>query len=402
MMKKKQKQKPTDNCSFFHQIYASTAADYSRSDDERGYKSNNTVIDSPSQVPSASPAPDAHEETQKGVVMELDEKLDKHQQDACSPHDQQNLQDTEMQPSGHEPQTTSICDEKTCPRLRIPKPIDQSNQPLQQKEHESFIPQRPCCSNAYDDFRKDKDIGKTDDKCEADVESNKENVSQFYAKPDSVSTGLNCPSTKEVNAAISSKKEGQYKPSVNQEGTTESVAANNVDSHFTHKERLAKAFQTNAKFSQAQHFKIYSDEDEDDVQIMDYKSAPQSDVTAEQCRIIFECSKVLTKVPHADKHILLCQDAILTWPLLFLNENHEMLKQAGACYLSHFASTMCYAMTALRILSYAPWTEDHMKGHIREIALCAVAKGWTYKTPKISVTGQRVTIAEICVAIATL
>ena len=275
--------------------------------------------------------------------MELDEKLDKHQQNACSLHDQQNFQDTEMQPSGHEPQTASICDEKTCPRLRIPKPIDQSNQPLQQKEHESFVPQRPCCSNAYDDFRKDKDIGKTDDKCEADVESNKENVLQFYAKPDSVSTGLNCPSAKEVNADISSsKKEEQCKPSVYQEGTTESVTANNVDSHFTHKERLAKAFQTNAKFSQAQNFKIYSDEDEDDVQIMDCKSAPQSDVTTEQCRIIFECSKVLTKVPHADKHILLCQDA-----------------------------------------------------------LCAVAKGWTYKTPKISATGQRVTIAEICVAIAT-
>ena len=155
---------PKINCSFFHQVYASTAADYSRGDDERGYKSNNTVIDSPSQVPSASPAPDAHEETQKGVAMELDEKFEKHLQDACSLHDQQNLQDTEMQPNGHEPQTTSICNEKTCPRLHIPKPIDQSNQPLQQKEHESLIHQRPCCSNAYDDLRKDKDIGKTDDK----------------------------------------------------------------------------------------------------------------------------------------------------------------------------------------------------------------------------------------------
>ena len=333
--------------------------------------------------------------------MDLDEKLEKRQQDACSPHDQQNLQDTEMQPGVQEPQTTSICDEKTRQRLHIPEPIDQSNQLLQQKEHESLAHQRPCCSNAYDDFRKSKDIGKTDDKCKADVESNKENVPQLYSKSDSQSTGLNCPSTKEVNAAISSQKEGQYKPSVNQDVTTESVATSNVDSHFTHKERLAKAFQTNAKFSQAQHFQIHSDEDEDDVQIMDYKSAPQSDFTAEHCRIILECSKVLTKVPHADKHILLCQDAIQTWPLLFLNENHEMLKQAGACYLSHFATTMCYAMTALRILSYAPWTEDHMKGHIREIALCAVAKGWTYKTPKISVTGQRVTIAEICVAIAT-
>ena len=225
---------------------------------------------------------------------------------------------------------------------------------MQQKEHESLAHQRPCCSNDSDAFRKSKDIGKTDDKCKANVESNKENVPQFYSKSDSQSTGLNCPSTKEANAAISSKKEGQCKPSVNQDVTTESVATSNVDSHFTHKERLAKAFQTNAKFSQAQHFQIHSDEDEDDVQIMDYKSAPQSDLTAEHCKIILECSKVLTKVPHADKYILLCQDAIQTWPLLFLNENHEMLKQAGACYLSHFAATMCYAMTALRILSYAP------------------------------------------------
>ena len=87
--------------------------------------------------------------------------------------------------------------------------------------------------------------------------------------------------------------------------------------------------------------------------------APQSDFTAEHCKIILECSKVLIKVPHADKYVLQCQDAIKTSPLLFLNENHEMLKQAGACYLSHFAATMCYAMTALRILIRAMDRRSH-------------------------------------------
>ena len=393
--------KPAANCSFFQQVYTSTAADDPKGDDEGEYRSNNTVIDSPSQVPDAFPSPNIDEEPQKEMAMDLDEKLEKHQQDARPPHDQQNLPDAEMHPGGHEPQTPFICDEKTHQSLHFPEPLNQSNQRLQQKEHKSLAHQRPCCSNDSDDSHKGKNIGKADDKCKDDVGSNKENVPLFNSKSDSQSTGLNCPSTKETTAAISSKKEGQGKPSVNQDVATVSVATSNVDSLFTHKERLAKAFQKNAKYSQVQHFQIHSDNDEDDVQIMDYKSAPQSDFTAERCKIILECSKILTKVPHADKYILLCQDAIQTWPLLFLNENHEMLKQAGACYLSHFAATMCYAMTALRILSYAPWTEDHMKGHIREIALCAVAKGWTYKTPKISVTGQRVTMAEICVAIAT-
>ena len=350
-----------------------------------------------------------NEESQKEMAVDLDEKLEKHQQDACRKHDQLNFQDTDMHPSGHEQQTPFICDEETHQKLQIPDLHDQQKKQLQQnlqdtqkpqvsqtKEHKSLTHQRPCCSNDSDVCHKSKGISKEADRSKAHVGSNKENVPLTTSKSNPQTDGLNHIITNESNGGSSNKKEEQCKPPVNQDVVKTSVATSNVDSLFTHKDRLAKAFQTNAKFSQAQHFQIHSDDDDgDDVQIMDYKSAPQSNLTAEHCKIILECSKVLTKVPHADKSILLCQEAIQTWPLLFLNENHEMLKQAGACYLAHFAATMCYAMTALRILSYAPWTEDHMKGHIREIALCAVAKGWTYKTPKISVTGQRVTIAEI-------
>ena len=210
-----------------------------------------------------------------------------------------------------------------------------------------------------------------------------QNSDEYYMSWNPQTDGLNHTITNESNSGSSNKKEGQCKPPVNQDVVKALVATSNVDSLFTHKDRLAKVFQTNAKFSQAQHFQIHSDDDDgDDVQIMDYKSAPQSNLTTEHCKIILECSKVLTKVPHADKFILLCQEAIQTWPLLFLNENHEMLKQAGACYLAHFAATMCYAMTALRILSYAPWTEDHMKGHIREIALVPLPRVGRIKHPK--------------------
>ena len=412
--------KSTTNGSFFHQVYASAMAESHRDDVEGEYRSNNTVIDSPSQVLSAFPTPNCNEENQKEMVVDLDEKLELHQRDTCPSQEQQNLRDTEMHLSGHEQQTSPNCDEKTHRKLQIPEVLDQqeklqqppqvSQQPQisQQKEHKSPTHQPPFCSDDSKVFHSGKDVREEADRNKAHVGSNKENVPMTNSKPDPQTNGLNRTMANESQSASreekekEKEKEGQCKLTANQESAKVSVATSNVDGHFTHKERLAKAFQTNAKFSQAQHFQIHSDDDDgDDVQITDYKSAPQSDLTAEHCKIILECSKVLTKVPHADKYILLCQEAIQTWPLLFLNENHEMLKQAGACYLSHFAATMCYAMTALRILSYAPWTEEHMKGHIRELALCAVAKGWTYKTPKISVTGQRVTIAEICVAIAT-
>ena len=387
--------KSTTNCSFFHQVYASATDESHRGDVEGEYRSNNTVMDSPSQVPSAFSPPKVNEENQKEMAIDLDEKSEKHQPDTCPPHDKQNLQDTEMHLSGHEQQTSSICNEKTHQKLQFPKLLDQQKQlqqPLQeteqpqlsqQKEHKSPTHQRHCWSDDSNAFHQSKDITEEADRRKADVGSNKENDPLITSKSDPQPNVLNRTMTNESNSAISKKKEGQGKLSVNQEFAKVSVATSNVDSHFTHKERLAKAFQTNAKFSQAQHFQIHSDDDDgDDVQIMDYKSAPQSDLTDEHCKIILECSKVLTKVPHADKYILLCQEAIQTWPLLFLNENHEMLKQAGACYLSYFAATMCYAMTALRILSYAPWTEEHMKGHIREIALCAVAKGGRIKHQK--------------------
>ena len=62
---------------------------------------------------------------------------------------------------------------------------------------------------------------------------------------------------------------------------------------------------------------------------------------------------------------------------------------------------MCYAVTALRILSFAPWTDKHFLGHIREIALCAIAKGWTHRNPNTMVSKNRVTTADICVAISS-
>ena len=62
---------------------------------------------------------------------------------------------------------------------------------------------------------------------------------------------------------------------------------------------------------------------------------------------------------------------------------------------------MCYAITALRILTFAPWTDAHMKGHLREVALCAIAKGWTHATQNVTVGGKRVTIAEVSIAISS-
>ena len=166
--------------------------------------------------------------------------------------------------------------------------------------------------------------------------------------------------------------------------------------------RLEDLFAQNANFAPAQHVHIHSDSDNDnDVSIVGIKQCDKHSKKKSAKLNTIECENVLVCFRQAKEKTDECLKIVEAWPSLFDNREQQLFAKRAACYLLTFASTMCYAVTALRILSFAPWTDKHFFGHIREIALCAIAKGWTHRNPNTLVSKNRVTTADICVAISS-
>ena len=166
--------------------------------------------------------------------------------------------------------------------------------------------------------------------------------------------------------------------------------------------KLEDLFAQNANFAPAQHVHIHSDSDDDnDVSIVGIK---QCDKFSKKKNVKFntiKCENVLARFKQAKEKTDECLKIVKAWPSLFDTGEQQLFAKRAACYLLTFANTMCYAVTALRILSFAPWSDKHFFGHIREIALCAIAKGWTHRNPNALVSKNRVTTADICVAISS-
>ena len=99
--------------------------------------------------------------------------------------------------------------------------------------------------------------------------------------------------------------------------------------------------------------------------------------------------------------VKICNEIIAGWPCSFANTNSEYMAKLAACYSINFSSHMCYAITALRILTHAPWKDDMFHGHIRELILCAIGNGWTWKDQTAAVQGRRITTAEVSAALAS-
>ena len=166
--------------------------------------------------------------------------------------------------------------------------------------------------------------------------------------------------------------------------------------------RLEDLFAQNANFAPAQHVHIHSDSDNDhDVSIVGIKQCDKHSKKKNVKYNTIKCENVLVRFKHAKEKTDECLKIIKAWPSLFDTGEQQLFAKRAACYLLTFANTMCYAVTALRILSFAPWSNKHFFGHIREIALCAIAKGWTHRNPNTLVSKNRVTTADICVAISS-
>ena len=166
--------------------------------------------------------------------------------------------------------------------------------------------------------------------------------------------------------------------------------------------KLEDLFAQNANFAPAQHVNIHSDSDNDnDVSIIGIK---QSDKSSKKKGVSFntiKCENVLAQFRQSKEKTDECLKIVKAWPNVFDTGQQQLFAKRAACYLLTFANTMCDAVTALRVLSFAPWSDKHFLGHVREIALCAIAKGWTHKNPNILISKNCGTTADMCVAISS-
>ena len=95
------------------------------------------------------------------------------------------------------------------------------------------------------------------------------------------------------------------------------------------------------------------------------------------------------------------REIITGWPSSFSHADSDYFTKLATCYLIKFPSYMCYAVTALRVLTHAPWDDNMFHGHIRELVLCAIGNGWTWADQTATVQGRRVSIGEVCAAFAS-
>ena len=81
---------------------------------------------------------------------------------------------------------------------------------------------------------------------------------------------------------------------------------------------------------------------------------------------------ILCKSEQSRNLLNLCKEIIAGWPNSFAHADSDYFAKLATCYLIQFPSYMCYAVTALRVLTYAPWSDNMFHGHIRELVLCAI------------------------------
>ena len=110
---------------------------------------------------------------------------------------------------------------------------------------------------------------------------------------------------------------------------------------------------------------------------------------------------ILCQHEHSRDLVQSCREIIAGWPKSFAHADIDFFAQLATCYLIQFPSFMCYAVTAMRVLTHAPWGDDMFHGHIRELVLCAVGNGWTWTDQTTTVQRRRISTSEVCAAFAS-
>ena len=110
---------------------------------------------------------------------------------------------------------------------------------------------------------------------------------------------------------------------------------------------------------------------------------------------------ILCSSEQSRNFLISSKEIIAGWPNSFAHADSDCFAKLATCYLIQFPSYMCYAVTALRVLTHAPWSDNMFQGHIRELVLCAIGNGWTWTDQTATVQRRRVSIGEVCAAIAS-
>ena len=110
---------------------------------------------------------------------------------------------------------------------------------------------------------------------------------------------------------------------------------------------------------------------------------------------------ILCSSEQSRNFLISSKEIIAGWPNSFAHADSDYFAKLATCYLIQFPSYMCYAVTALRVLTHAPWSDNMFHGHIRELVLCAIGNGWTWTDQTATVQRRRVSIGEVCAAIAS-
>ena len=110
---------------------------------------------------------------------------------------------------------------------------------------------------------------------------------------------------------------------------------------------------------------------------------------------------ILCSSEQSRNSLISSKEIIVGWPNSFAHADFDYFAKLATCYLIQFPSYMCYAVTALRVLTHAPWSDNMFHGHIRELVLCAIGNGWTWTDQTATVQGRRVSIGEVCASFAS-
>ena len=96
-----------------------------------------------------------------------------------------------------------------------------------------------------------------------------------------------------------------------------------------------------------------------------------------------------------------CKDKIIKWrDTSFMQMSSDRAARLAVIYDNNFASTLCYAVVALRIIAYFNWQPKDLAKHCRNVALIAVARGWSINS-NITIDGDKVESEDIAIAIAS-
>ena len=194
-------------------------------------------------------------------------------------------------------------------------------------------------------------------------------------------------------------KEGTSSNSKTDEATVVRREGDKNNSHEGKPQRIDHMLQSNAVGSQVKHTlrnppqegssnTLVGPEDDSDLELLEDETDPLA-------------FKNIDKVHDGQQRYSRCKDKIIKWrDTSFMHMSSDRAARLAVLYDNSFASTLCYAVVALRVIAYFDWQPKDLAKHCRNVALIAVARGWSINS-NIAIDGEKVESEDIAIAIAS-